>query len=326
MASDNALRLTGFGLRMLQLSCSLIIVGVFGYFLAVFADHNAHAPEWLRAVAGIAGVAAIYAILASFFILAYGGPLFFSHIFMLLDGGFALAFLSVCIMTRHGALPCTRRLTTPVGSSAAKDPNVAFGEGFIGIDRGDNLTFMRYLSTACNALFLLSIPIQRAFKKRQRSSKSSSSPVSHTSAGFRQRFWPRRRQHQGPSSADPAVEYSQAPLSSGAISLEDKPKGEKPRFTSILQRLRNGNSRNVGPEDIQLQQGIQNNKPLSGFNPSYGPGKSAYTVTSAESPISPALPEPANPWARPEYLEYTYGQRGIDVGEYSRGYGYGPHR
>lgn len=134
---------------MLQLLSSLIIVGVFSYFLAVLADHNEHAPEWLKAVAGIAGVAAIYAILTSFFILAYGGLLGFSRISMLFDGTFAVAFLAICLMTRHGALPCTGRVTTPVGSGDAEDPGAAFGDEDTGTGRGDNLTSMRYLATAC---------------------------------------------------------------------------------------------------------------------------------------------------------------------------------
>lgn len=149
MASANAIRLAGFGLRMLQLLSSLIIVGVFSYFLAVLADHNEHAPEWLKAVAGIAGVAAIYAIFTSFFILAYGGLLVFSRISMLFDGSFAVAFLAICLMTRHGALPCTGRVTTPVGSGDAEDPGAAFGDEDTGIGMGDNLTSMRYLATAC---------------------------------------------------------------------------------------------------------------------------------------------------------------------------------
>ncbi|EFE33126.1 uncharacterized protein ARB_07878 [Trichophyton benhamiae CBS 112371] len=291
MASANAIRLAGFGLRMLQLLSSLIIVGVFSYFLAVLADHNEHAPEWLKAVAGIAGVAAIYAILTSFFILAYGGLLVFSRISMMFDGSFAVAFLAICLMTRHGALPCTGRVTTPVGSGDAEDPGAAFGDEDTGTGMGDNLTSMRYLATACKlekGTFAVSII-----------------------GTIRPRFWP-RRQTQG-SSTDHTVEYSQAPLTPGANSLEDKPKVEKPRFTNFLQRFGgNDSNRNTDPENIQLRQGIQSSN-LQSEPSSYGYGKNTYTVTSPDSPISPTSQEPPNPWARSGNADYTYGESGIDV-------------
>ncbi|EZF33876.1 hypothetical protein TMEN_7839 [Trichophyton mentagrophytes] len=337
MASANAIRLAGFGLRMLQLFSSLIIVGVFSYFLAVLADHNEHAPEWLKAVAVIAGVAAIYAIFTSFFILAYGGLLVFSRISMLFDGSFAVAFLAICLMTRHGAPPCTGRVTTPVGSGDAEDPGAAFGDEGTGIGRGDNITSMRYLATACKlekgafavsiigiALFLLSILIQKAFENHQRASKPSSMRLSRTSTRLRQRFWP-RRQAQG-SSTDHTLEYSQASLTPGANSLEDKSKVEKPRLANFLQRLGNDSKRNTDPENIQLRQGVQSGNLQSEPSPSYGYGRNAYTVTSPDGPILPTSQESPNPWARSEYADYTYGESGIDVGEYSHGYGYNSHR
>ncbi|KAM5430301.1 hypothetical protein McanMca71_007328 [Microsporum canis] len=336
MAASQVIRLVNFGLRLLQLLSSVIILGVFSYFLAVLGDHDHHAQDWLKAVTGISGVAAFYALLASFLTLSLGGFSFFSRITMVFDLCFAIGFLAICLMTRHGVQPCAGRVDTPIGSGNAQDPAVGYGEGGFGTGRGKNFTYMLSLGSACRlekaaftisvigiSLFLVSIPAQRAYTKHHQSSDTFSNAPPHkgTSTGIRSRFWPNRK-YQEPTTDPARIEYCEGDSSSGVIPLEEKPKVERPQFTNMLQRFKNNSSANDDPESIGLQpnaQGSSNAPP--GFNPSYEYGKIAYAVTSPNGPISPTSPDNTNPWVRSEYAEYNYGQSGIYTGGYAHGYG-----
>ncbi|KAK2811568.1 hypothetical protein FQN49_008447 [Arthroderma sp. PD_2] len=254
------------------------------------------------------------------------------------DVCFTIGFLAICIMTRHGIQPCSGSVDTPIGSGDAKDPATGYGKGGFGTGRGKNLTYMPALSSACKlekavfaisiigiSLFLLAIPAQRGYTKRRQNANvfTTSPPQKSTSTGVRNHFWPFRKS-QTPTKSATGVDYSQGRSSTGVIPLNDRQQEEKPpRYTSIFHRLRGDSSENQDPENIRLQPSGQGSSIApTGFNPGYEYGKSAYTITSSpDPPVSPTSTEASNPWARPGYAEYAYGQSGTETGAYAHGYG-----
>jgi hypothetical protein len=143
------IRIINLVMRLLQLCCSVIILGIFSFFLAVLADHNVHVDRWIKAVEGIGGASTFYTILATIFILYGGGVWLLVAISMLLDLCFAGCFVAIAIMTRHGTGSCTGHVDTPLGSGGAEQNNPGFGDSGFGSGGGRRLTYFPKLSFAC---------------------------------------------------------------------------------------------------------------------------------------------------------------------------------
>ncbi|KAF3484444.1 uncharacterized protein GIQ15_03768 [Arthroderma uncinatum] len=335
-ATGRAIRLVNFGIRLLQLFASVIIFAIFSYFLAIRAAPNTNRyGEWHKAVTGISGAATFYTLLASGFTLSIGGVPFFSFLAVMLDLCFAIGFLAICIMTRHGVQSCSGRVETPIGDGYTTVPGEAHGERYPP-RRDDPHTYMPDLATACRLekvvfivsiigvfLFLLAIPAQRKYTKYHQHTKNITGnvPAKRTSTRFGNRLWPSRTS-QAPTKGLTGIEYSKGNTSTGVIPLENRRDIDKaPGYTSISQPLTTNSNVNAYPEHNYLQPGGQgrgNN--LAGFNPSYEYGKRAYTVGSPQPPLSPTSTENTNPW-RSDYAEYAYGQSGTESYEYAHGYG-----
>lgn len=158
--ASSAIRFTNFGLRLLQVGASIIILGIFGYFLATQSEHDLEMPPWVKAVTGIAGAATFYSVAASCTTLFIGGVPFFSGLAIGLDALFAAASVAVAIMCRHGADTCTGDVNTPLGTGDAEDPAKGFGEGGFGAGEGKKVTYVPDLKSACKlqkAVFAISI-------------------------------------------------------------------------------------------------------------------------------------------------------------------------
>lgn len=147
--AGNVIRVVNFALRLAQLCASVIILGIFSYFLAVLADHELPADAWLKAVAGISGGATFYSLLASVLTLGIGSVRFVSGLAMILDSVFIAGFVAIAIMSRHGTESCTGIVNTPLGNGEAQDPATGYGPGGFGTGDGKNLTFMPTLRSAC---------------------------------------------------------------------------------------------------------------------------------------------------------------------------------
>ena len=134
------IRIISMVMRILQFCASVIILGIFSFFLAVLEDNDMHIGRRIKAVEGIAGASALYTILASIFTIYVGRIWFLAAITMLLDLFFAVGFVAIAIMTRHGAGSCTGHVDTPFGSGDVEKNN----EG-----SEHNFTYFPKLSLVC---------------------------------------------------------------------------------------------------------------------------------------------------------------------------------
>ena len=118
--SGALLRISNLLIRGLQLCTSVIIVGIFGYFIAVLVGHSAPIARWIKAVEGLSGAAALYTLLGVILTLFLGGILFFAILAIILDICFIAAFIAIAVMTRSGTESCSGNVQTPLGNGPAQ--------------------------------------------------------------------------------------------------------------------------------------------------------------------------------------------------------------
>lgn len=139
------LRVFNLLLRAMQLCTSVIIVGIFGWFIGTLVHHNSHIPTWVKAVEGLAALAAIYTLFGVLLTLFLGGMTFFAMLAVALDVCFIGSFIAIAVMTRGGHRSCNRGfVSTPIGSGPANNNGQGFGSDGIFRD-GDRPN----LSLAC---------------------------------------------------------------------------------------------------------------------------------------------------------------------------------
>ncbi|KAK2748002.1 hypothetical protein FQN57_001593 [Myotisia sp. PD_48] len=336
--AGRTIRLVNLGLRLVQACASVIILGIFAYFLAVLADHDLGIETWVKATTGIAGAATLYTLLAASFTLAIGGIPFFSWLAILLDFGFAASFIAIAILTRKGTESCSGHVSTPLGSGDAKDPARGFGETGFGTGDGKNLTYMPDLMSACRLqkavfaisiigifLFLSSIPAQRSYTKQRNDIKRPGSQHSGTGTGAGRlqklrRFWPfPRPPPPGPRAT--GINYYDSNTSTGTIPLaerqaEDKASRYKNPFDHTDSGSDKGVKRTYAATAAAPVQGSR--KPVSstpygaGSDPGYG--NSAYI-----SPGTAPAPQPTS------HATYNSGRNTAEPGDYAHGYGGTPY-
>jgi hypothetical protein len=105
-ASSVALKFGSMVFRVLQFCAAIAILGIFSYFLVYLQKHNLEILTWVRAVEGIAGVAALYTIVAFFLVCCLGGLPLFAFIGIVLDLVFACAFIALAVLTDGGNTNC----------------------------------------------------------------------------------------------------------------------------------------------------------------------------------------------------------------------------
>ena len=110
------LKSTQSTLRLIQLLGSILILGIFSYFLAVQAHHHLYKPTWVKAVEGIAGASVLWSLFALLLTCFVGGKPVFGTLAMLLDLLFLGGFIAVTILTRGGRRSCSGYISTPLGS------------------------------------------------------------------------------------------------------------------------------------------------------------------------------------------------------------------
>ena len=97
---------------------SILILGIFSYFLAVLARRdNTTIPNWQKSVEGLSGAAALYTLLAIVFTCFLGGLSFFAFIAVVFNVVFCAAMVAIAILTKAGAKSCpSRRDDSPIGT------------------------------------------------------------------------------------------------------------------------------------------------------------------------------------------------------------------
>ncbi|KAK2763348.1 hypothetical protein FQN54_009984 [Arachnomyces sp. PD_36] len=195
------LRFSNVILRALQLCTSVIIVGIFGYFIGVLVDHNAHIPRWVKAVEGLAGLAALYTLFGVLLTLFLGGKMFFAMLAVALDVCFIASFIAIAAMTRGGHRSCSGNVSTPIGSGPSS--NSSGGLGRFGNRYRPNLSLACRLQKGVFALaiigiflFMLSILSQLLLARhRKREQRYGPSPANDYTSGREKKFW--KRGHRG---------------------------------------------------------------------------------------------------------------------------------
>ncbi|EGX91425.1 hypothetical protein CCM_05583 [Cordyceps militaris CM01] len=140
-------------LRCVQLLCAVIVLGIYAYFLAALANHALPTPTNVKAVEGVAGVAAAYALLGLLLLCCLAGRTLASFAAMCLDFAFLCAYIFVAVANKGGAGSCTGDVTTVFGSGKAEDTLKA-GPGFTKIP---SYRTACKLQTACLSIAIIAI-------------------------------------------------------------------------------------------------------------------------------------------------------------------------
>lgn len=127
------IRFSNLFLRILQLCVSVIILGIFGWFIADLVHHDEPIARYIKAVAGLSALAAIYTLFGVLLTLFLGGITFFAILAVALDVCFVASFIAIAVMARGGHGSCKGNVNTPIGSGPT-DGNAA-GYGQNGSDR-----------------------------------------------------------------------------------------------------------------------------------------------------------------------------------------------
>jgi hypothetical protein len=109
-------------IRVLQLLSSIVILGIFSYFLASLTRHSQYKPKWVKAVEGIAGAAVLWTLIATLLTCFIGGLTGFGALALLLDILFIGAFIAVAVMNRGGTRSCDGYVSTPLGDGNTRAP------------------------------------------------------------------------------------------------------------------------------------------------------------------------------------------------------------
>ena len=148
-----ALRSASTLIRLIQLLASVLILGIFSYFLASLARHHLPIATYIKAVEGIAGAAVIYSAFAVILTCFLGGVTFFAFLAIVLDVCFIGGFIAIAILTKAGARSCRGTVSTPLGNG-----NVASHRS--NLTGGSNTTYTPNLGVACKlqkAVFAVAI-------------------------------------------------------------------------------------------------------------------------------------------------------------------------
>ncbi|KAK9423388.1 hypothetical protein SUNI508_04282 [Seiridium unicorne] len=120
-------------LRGVQFVCSVVILGIYAYFLATMIKGKLTISTGVKAVEGISGVGTVYTLTGVLLVFCCAGHAGTSFIAMVLDIGLIGAYIYVAIANRDGASSCSGdTVNTVFGSGdAAATPSNAEG-GVIG--------------------------------------------------------------------------------------------------------------------------------------------------------------------------------------------------
>ncbi|KKK17193.1 hypothetical protein P175DRAFT_0431745 [Aspergillus ochraceoroseus IBT 24754] len=195
------IRFFNLAIRALQFIDAAVILGIFSYFLAILSKHDQSIPQWIRAVEGLSGAAALYALLATLFTCVLGGVSFFAFLGIVLDVCFIGAMIAIAIMTRDGTQSCSGTVNTPLGTGAS-DADSASKVSFGFACRLEKVAFA--VSIIGIFFFLISIFLQYLLARHhKREKRFGPSPANGYTYGTQRRgFWRRNKNSPDNASGD----------------------------------------------------------------------------------------------------------------------------
>jgi hypothetical protein len=116
---DSSRRTLQFGLRGLQLCCTVVVLALYSYLLASLAGSGLDTPKSVRAVEGIAGVATLWIVCSTLMLRCIVGVPLTSFLSMFLDFASIVSFIYVAAANRGGAGSCQGTVNTPYGTGDA---------------------------------------------------------------------------------------------------------------------------------------------------------------------------------------------------------------
>lgn len=129
--------------RGIEFGCSIVILGIYSYFIATMVSHKMTIPNGVKAVEGISAVGTLYTVLGLLLVCCCAGHPAPSFISIVIDLGLAGAYIYVAVANRAGAHSCTSgTVDTVYGSgSAGATPGGAGGgiTGLAGVTSGTRL-------------------------------------------------------------------------------------------------------------------------------------------------------------------------------------------
>lgn len=102
-------------LRVIQTLASILVLGIYSYFLAVLSHHDVPIADRYRAVEGMSGAAVLYGLFAVLLTLFLGGFTFFGFLAVLLDLCFVGCYIAISWFNRDGTQSCSGFVKTPLG-------------------------------------------------------------------------------------------------------------------------------------------------------------------------------------------------------------------
>ncbi len=121
-----------FFLRGVIFLSAIVILAIYGFFLADLARKNLSIQTYVRAVEGIAGAAALYGLVGLLLLWCLAGHTLASAVAVFLDICFIAAFIYVAYANRGGASSCSgHALKTPFGTGDADTKSIDDGRGHV---------------------------------------------------------------------------------------------------------------------------------------------------------------------------------------------------
>lgn len=141
------LRVSATTIRMIQFLCSIVILGIFSYYLAVLVRHGDSVNTWIRAVEGMSGAAALYTLIAIVLTCFLGGIIVFAFLAILLDVLFIGCFVAIAIFTKGSVQNCAGVTSSTTGLNI----------GDLNIDASGDQSYADKLCNLEKAAFILAI-------------------------------------------------------------------------------------------------------------------------------------------------------------------------
>lgn len=202
------LRISQTLLRAIQLCASILVLGVFSYFLARLSNNDLPIATWIKAVEGMSGAAVLYGIFAVLLTLFLGGIAIFAFIAIVLDLCFVGCFAAIAYYNRGGANSCSGNVNTPLGDGPADRNSPSYGQNRFGFGNTGNADYAPNLHLACQLetavfavaivnifLFLVTAVMQvllvRHHKKEKRYGPSPAN--NYTKGAGKRPFWKRNK-------------------------------------------------------------------------------------------------------------------------------------
>jgi hypothetical protein len=116
--------------RGIQFVCSVVILGIYSYYLATMASHKMTVSTNVKAIEGISAIGTLYTALGVLFVCCCAGFPLSSFIAIVLDVGLIAAYIYVAVGNRDGASSCTGSdVNTVYGSGDASASPSSSGSG-----------------------------------------------------------------------------------------------------------------------------------------------------------------------------------------------------